>query len=60
MFEDEPELLSMSKTAATLGVSERTIWRWVHLDILHAVRLGGRTFVSCDEVRRVACVGGES
>jgi len=56
----EDELLSMSKTATTFGVSERTVWRWIASGVIRPVRVGGRSYVSTSEVRRVQGFGGES
>ena len=45
-------LLDVLTVARVLGVSDRTVWRYVRDGALGHVRIDGRTMVAPDQVRR--------
>ena len=48
----EREALSVNETAAVLGASVASVWRWIKEGELPAARIGGRVFVPRDALRR--------
>lgn len=44
---------SVHEAAATLGLSASSIWKWISLGQLRAVRVGGRTLIPADELERI-------
>lgn len=50
------EPLSVPEAAAALGVSERTIWRWLESGRLSADRSGGRVHVSLPSDERARAI----
>jgi excisionase family DNA binding protein len=49
--------LSVDEAAAALGLSASSIWKWISLGQLRAVRLGGRTVITAKELDRVLADG---
>jgi excisionase family DNA binding protein len=45
------ELLTIGETAEALRLSVRSVFRLLRTGELHRIRLGGRTFITADEVR---------
>lgn len=48
---------SVHEAAAALGLSASSIWKWISLGQLRAVRVGGRTLIPADEINRVLETG---
>lgn len=44
---------SVHEAAAALGLSASSIWKWISLGQLRAVRIGGRTVIPADEIQRI-------
>ena len=44
---------SVHETAAALGLSASSVWKWISLGQLRAVRIGGRTVIPADEIQRI-------
>lgn len=44
---------SVQEAAAALGLSASSIWKWISLGQLRAVRVGGRTLIPADELHRI-------
>lgn len=44
---------SVHEAAAALGLSASSIWKWISLGQLRAVRVGGRTLIPADELNRI-------
>lgn len=44
---------SVHEAAAALGLSASSIWKWISLGQLRAVRVGGRTLIPAGELRRI-------
>ena len=44
---------SVHEAAATLGLSASSIWKWISLGQVRAVRIGGRTVIPADEIQRI-------
>ena len=51
---DERLLISVKNAAKTLGIGQTTTWGLVGKGALEARRIGGRTLVTMESVRRVA------
>jgi excisionase family DNA binding protein len=49
--------LSIDEAAAALGLSASSIWKWISLGQLRAVKFGGRTLLTVEEVNRVLTNG---
>ena len=49
--------LSVQEAAATLGLSASSIWKWISLGQLRAIKVGGRTLITADELNRVLKTG---
>ncbi len=49
--------LSIDEAAAALGLSASSIWKWIALGQLRAVKLGGRTLITAEELDRVLTIG---
>jgi excisionase family DNA binding protein len=49
--------LSIDEAAAALGLSASSIWKWISLGQLRAVKLGGRTLITAEELDRVLTDG---
>jgi excisionase family DNA binding protein len=49
--------LSIDEAAAARGLSASSIWKWIALGQLRAVKLGGRTLITVEEVNRVLTNG---
>jgi excisionase family DNA binding protein len=54
---EEPPLkklaFSVHEAAGALGLSASSIWKWISLGQLRAVRVGGRTLIPADELDRI-------
>lgn len=48
---------SVNETAAALGLSASSIWKWISLGQLRAIRVGGRTLITAEELDRVLETG---
>jgi len=48
---------SVHEAAAALGLSASSIWKWISLGQLRAIRLGGRTVITAEELNRVLTNG---
>jgi excisionase family DNA binding protein len=48
---------SVNEAAAALGLSASSIWKWISLGKLRAIRIGGRTLITVEEVKRVLTIG---
>jgi excisionase family DNA binding protein len=48
---------SVPEAAAALGLSASSIWKWISLGQLRAIRVGGRTLVTAEELDRVLETG---
>jgi len=48
---------SIDEAAAALGLSASSIWKWISLGQLRAVKFGGRTLLTVEEVNRVLTNG---
>jgi excisionase family DNA binding protein len=44
---------SVHDAAAALGLSASSIWKWISLGQLRAIRIGGRTLIPGAEISRV-------
>lgn len=44
---------SVQEAAAALGLSASSIWKWISLGQLRAVRIGGRTVIPAAEIQRI-------
>ena len=44
---------SVHEAAAALGLSASSIWKWISLGQLRAIKIGGRTLISADEHNRI-------
>jgi len=44
---------SVHEAAAALGLSASSIWKWISVGQLRAVRIGGRTLIPADELKRI-------
>jgi excisionase family DNA binding protein len=55
----KPPLLTKAETAAKIGVSERTVERFIKVGKLHPMRIGGRVKIAKSEIDRFLeqCVG---
>jgi excisionase family DNA binding protein len=51
------EALSVKETAASLGASVTSVWRWIREGELPSVKIGGRVFVPRDALRRRLEIG---
>jgi excisionase family DNA binding protein len=49
--------LSIDEAAAALGLSASSIWKWISVGELRAVKLGGRTLITAEELDRVLTDG---
>jgi excisionase family DNA binding protein len=48
---------SVHEAAAALGLSASSIWKWISLGQLRAIKLGGRTLITAEELNRVLIEG---
>ena len=48
---------SVNEAAAALGLSASSIWKWISLGQLRAIRVGGRTLITAEELDRVLETG---
>ena len=48
----EREALSVKETAASLGASVASVWKWIGAGELPSVKIGGRVFVPRHALRR--------
>lgn len=48
---------SVHEAAAALGMSASSIWKWISLGQIRAVRIGGRTLIKADEIERLLETG---
>ena len=48
---------SVHEAAAALGLSVSSIWKWISLRQLRAVKIGGRTLIPADELNRILKTG---
>lgn len=48
---------SVHEAAAALGLSASSIWKWISLGQLRAIKVGGRTLITADELNRVLKTG---
>jgi len=48
---------SVHEAAAALGLSAASIWKWISLGKLRAIKIGGRTLISAEELDRVLTNG---
>jgi excisionase family DNA binding protein len=48
---------SVHEAAGALGLSASSIWKWISLGQLRAVRVGGRTLIPADELERILKTG---
>ena len=48
---------SVHEAAAALGLSASSIWKWISLGQLRAIRVGGRTLITAEELDRVLETG---
>ena len=48
----EREALSIKETAASLGASVASVWKWIREGELPSVKIGGRVFVPRRALRR--------
>jgi excisionase family DNA binding protein len=48
----EREALNVKETAASLGASVASVWKWIREGELPSVKIGGRVFVPRDALRR--------
>ena len=49
--------VSVNEAAAALGLSASSIWKWISLGQLRAIRIGGRTLITAEELKRVLTNG---
>jgi excisionase family DNA binding protein len=48
---------SVNEAAAAIGLSASSIWKWISLGQLRAIRVGGRTLITAEELDRVLKTG---
>jgi excisionase family DNA binding protein len=48
---------SVHEAAAALGLSASSIWKWISLGQIRAVKIGGRTLIKIDELQRLLTHG---
>jgi excisionase family DNA binding protein len=48
---------SIHEAAAALGLSTSSIWKWISLGQLRAIKVGGRTLITAAELNRVLTNG---
>ena len=53
----EREALNVKETAACLGASVASVWKWIREGELPSVKIGGRVFVPRDALRRRLEIG---
>lgn len=44
---------SVQEAAAALGLSASSVWKWISLGQLRVIKIGGRTLITAEELRRV-------
>ena len=44
---------SVQEVAAALGLSASSIWKWISLGQLRAIKVGRRTLIPADELNRI-------
>jgi excisionase family DNA binding protein len=55
--ESDPRAFSVKETCKRLGIGASLFWKFVGRGQIKVVRLGGRTLVTAEEIRRVLANG---